>query len=193
MAVKDIQDKILEEAKVKAEEIADDLKQKIAEVEKETDRLKAELKKQAEKDLEQKKESSMAVEVSRAKQKGSIDRQVLKRKTLEKVYQEALTKIAELDSEKYAKFLAKNMGELELSSDEKWQALVPAKRLAESKKVLDSLGLSHVEIVPDNNIDIGVLIKGKGCEYDLSGERVKSKIKSETEVEISSLLFGKAK
>jgi vacuolar-type H+-ATPase subunit E/Vma4 len=122
-----------------------------------------------------------------AEREGKLKLESLKRQLLNEVFEEVAKKITALSDENYQAFIEKQL--TELPKDMKVVAVIPADRVAVTKKALKAAGI-NVSETEDAEFAVGVVLRGTDFEYDLSLERILGELKSKKDMEIASELFS---
>lgn len=139
--------------------------------------------------LEKELQHQAVVATSKAKQAGNIAYQTAKREEIDVLFTELQTELGGMKEDEYVSFVtavAKTVVPEKVAAK---KALAPAKRLAETEKVLKELGVdASVEAAP---ITAGVIIHAEDGVYDASIDRLISERRPELEIELMKMIETK--
>jgi vacuolar-type H+-ATPase subunit E/Vma4 len=152
-------------------------------VQKKTDEQLAALK-AARATAEQKKLDQMElVAVSQAKQAGKIALQKAKREQIDLIFAEVLAELVAQPAETYVAYFTKVATGVVASGTVATRVQAPATREAETKQILEQLGVTG-PVVVDTAINAGLVVHTAAGVYDFTLGRLMNEQRSELEMEV---------
>ncbi len=187
MALTELTDKILEDAKQQAEHIRSAAEDEVARIKREAETAHARMKE------EHKAELARTLADNEARVTGSAEKEVktqvdaAKRALVDQVFSEALASLRDLSDDDYAAFILPYFKEL--PRDAKGTLTVPAVREDVSKKLAKDAELS-LEIKTSNDFFGGFVFAAEDVEYTCTFETILAGKKEELEAEVARILFS---
>jgi vacuolar-type H+-ATPase subunit E/Vma4 len=186
MSLTDLTEKILADAKARAEGITNDAKARAQAIQQETSEKLVEKRSIFQDSLERiLADNSRQVQAS-ARQEVKLMQETAKRALVNKVFDEALSQLRESRSDVYVSHMASLMATLPAETAGKVRA--PENRVAEISEALKRSGLS-LPISPDPALTSGCIIEGTDFEVDLTLEKVIAERRVALEVQVAAILF----
>jgi V/A-type H+-transporting ATPase subunit E len=191
MALSDITQKILDDAKKDAKELLLRTKKDVSRIEKDTkvkiEDLKQEQKQQLESIFAQAKQERISL--YKQKIKNLIDGK--KRALLDGVFNKALDQMSSISKKDHEAYVKKSLGNVPkgLQDVTVWVGEQHEKYL----RPLIENQLKNVSVQVSPDVQIGCIVQGSDFEFDMTFENQLQSKKKELEVEVASILFADAK
>lgn len=187
MAITDITNKILEEARKRADLLRADADATAQHIIEETEEKKKELKEAHQKKLskaieENKKKIVLAAELE---VKRKLDAQ--KRALIEEVFALAAKELSSLSDKEYEEVITALAQSLPEKSAQTLR--VPEQRKTVTEQAIKKAGITCAAVQTSPNITGGFIVEGENFSYNLSFEEIIANKKSELEVSVAKLLF----
>lgn len=187
MALNDINEKILSDAKKEAQKIITSAVNKSAEIEQETETLLDEQKNAHDEKVNKKLEDIERIALSEAKQTAKKQNEKFKEQALNKVFEGVLNSLNSLDSNDYIKLVTTFIKDIETNVSGVIEA--PESRIKETQQALHDAFHSDLEIRPTDKITGGFIFTGEKVRYDYSFESIVSDAKEKLTIEAAQSLF----
>lgn len=116
-----------------------------------------------------------------------------KRKILDEVFEKALIKLSNLDSEKFIKYIVNTLKELDMTGE--YTMLVPEKYVEYEKQILEevnnlsNIGFKIIEVKKKEEMNGGFILEKDGVFVNYSFKLLVEFIREQIEFEILTLLF----
>lgn len=187
MALTDITDKIIAEARENANAIEEETRQEVERIQEETERRKQELKAASDQQLEREKQHRREQARARANQEKKRTIEQAKREHIERVYDDARDRLTQLETSEYTQLVTTLARELPVL--ENGTAWVPAERSQETLQALTDAGVNLATTTTDR-IQGGFIVETQKAEYDYSFESLIHEARQSAELDVASELFS---
>jgi vacuolar-type H+-ATPase subunit E/Vma4 len=187
MALSDITQKIKSDAEEQASLIAKEAEIAVEEIAKEVEGKKEELTALHEEKVARRLKRNEEHIRQSAKRVGKQEVEAAKRAALNSAFEAAYEALVSLPEAKYEDMLTKLLRDVDATDDVVVHA--PENRLAETNAACKSAGLK-AEIVADTSLEGGVIVLGKGFEYDLSFKKLMENKRDNLEIDVANILFA---
>ena len=188
MALSDIVEKITKEAEEKVVRLSKETVTQIASIEEETKKT-VEKKQRSHSESIKKILSNNSKKISAAADhKTKLSLESMRRAELDNVFSNALKKLESSDDNEYYKILTPLLKELPQNIS--GTAVCPLKRIFVTKKAFKEAGINNIEIMEDNTISGGVIIRENNTQYNLTFKQKMEDLKKNLEIEVASILFS---
>lgn len=187
MAIADLTEKILTDARQHVAEIEEDARQKLATIESDTEKQIQEMSVALKDKTRKRLADNERRVISTAKQEAKLELDKRKRAVLESVFETAFMELSSMSEQEYERFCASL-----LRSVPKTTAGVlrtSAQYVVPTKKALAKSGLT-LTIEEDATVPVGFIIRGEKFEYNYTLEKILADKKSELEIPIAKILFA---
>ncbi|MEX0672911.1 MAG: V-type ATP synthase subunit E family protein [Candidatus Paceibacterota bacterium] len=188
MALNDITQKILDDARTHVTEIEKETIEEVAVIENENKKRKDQIKLEHDSRVEREAKHQRKQVISHSEQAKKRAVETTKRQHIDSVFADTHQKMIDLDGEKYQKMITSLLQELPENVQGTLHA--PSTRMAETKEALQSAGKGDLDIAEDSSLDGGFRISGKTADYDYSFARLIEDARDAHELTIASTLFG---
>lgn len=175
--------KIIADTDVVVSDIEAQAAARVKAIEQETEEKVAVLRETHAAALKKQQAQEELVAVSRAKQDGHLAVQRAKRQEIDELFSELEKELIEQSADDYVTFFTKYAREIVGEGVRVVSVEAPMNRLAETKRVLDNLGLSG-EIVGSKAISAGFLLSTEDGVYDATLKRMMSNRRAELEMQV---------
>lgn len=187
MALSDITDKILADARAQKDAIEAETRETIERMAQETATKKEQLKSASDEQLEREIQHRRERTRARAHQEKKRTLEKTKRSHIERAYDDAIKRLSTLERTKYAAMIASLAAELPPQTD--GTVLVPSARAEETTAALKESGV-NIPATPTDVITGGFIVRTEAAEYDLSIESLVHGARQTAELEVARSLFG---
>lgn len=190
MSLKDITEKILDEARAEAKRIQKNTEAEVQSIHKETDNLTEELLTQQNVRLEEtvRRTGEERVALYRQKVKARIDKE--KRVLLDSAFQKALGRALENTDQMYMQ-MKEIVQDIDVNGDGVVE--VPKGQTKTFRKHIGSYLPETVKYVETQSMSAGCIIRTPSAEYDCTLENIMRDQKQSLEAEVARILFQEAK
>jgi len=188
MAITDITEKILSDAKTEAEHIISGANTRVKEIEKETRKEKDSIKKDFDESMKRITEEKKGRTESTIKHNEDIITESSKRKAIEEVFTKALSSLNSLSKDDYVKIIKSKLEKLPKDTSYV-KCVTPDGRKDETLAVLEDAGLD-MEIETTDAFEGGCIVVANDSEFDFRFERLLGDKKKELEMDVAKILFN---
>ena len=187
MALSDITEKITKEAQDYATRLFNETAAQITSIEEETKKTIARKQQLHSESIKKILADNNKKIIAAAEHKTKLSLESMRRAELDNVFNNTLKELESADDAKYCKILTSLLKDL--PKDISGKAACPAKRISVTKKAFQEINI-NIEIVEDNTISGGVIIRENNTQYDLTFKRKMEDVKKSLEIEVASILFS---
>lgn len=187
MAISDLTEKILSDAKQFAVGVKDENDTKVSEIEKSTTDTVNSLTKESEGETKRILADNEERVISSAKQEVKIELDRAKRNALEATFVTAYKELVKLSDGDYEVLVEKLLKSL--PAETKGKLSTSTKRRKSTETALGKVGLS-LTIETDDSIEGGFTVEGSDYEYNYTFSKILENKKQELEIEVANILFG---
>jgi len=189
MALTDITDHILEEAKEQKAAIEAEARQEIERIQNETRAKKEEMKQTSDEWLQREMNHRREQARARAQREKQQKLEATKRERIDKVYADALSRLVNLDDSEYEQLITRLASELPADID--GSVTVPATRNEETTQALKNAGVT-LQTTASDDIDGGFIVHSDKAEYDYRFEYLVDQVRRDTELAVAETLFNQS-